>query len=131
MNQEKSYFAGWHPLPDLTAKEEKDLANQQFHKLRKGAHVQAMEQLVNASHSVPPTEINGAVLTFEGEEAQGGDQAYAILNEDPEDGSLTVRSIFFLGAYPDGGAVRALSNKTKDQLIQERFSRVPPRSVLP
>jgi hypothetical protein len=90
-----------------------------------------MEAMVNASHSVPPTEINQVVLTFEGEEARRGNQAFAYLMEDEEDGELYVFAIPFLGSVPTAEAIWSLVGKTKDQLLQERFNRVPPRTIVP
>ena len=130
MNQEKSHYAGFARLPKLTDKEITSLEHKEFHKLRKSEHVQFMENLINTSHAVPPTEVNGAVLAYDGEQAVNGDQAYAMLIEN-EDGELCFKFIRFLGAQPADEVLYELNGKTKDQLLNERFSHVPPRSVLP
>jgi hypothetical protein len=130
LKQKTAEYVGRYFLPDLTEKEEDALRHQELHKLRKSAHVQKMESMVNASHGVPPTEVDKVILAFDGEEAMGGNQAFALLVED-EDGELEIYAVAFLGTMPHPGAIWNLVGKTKDQLLQERFSRVPPRTVLP
>lgn len=125
-----SQYAGAYFLPELTAKEENALAHKELHKLRNSAHVQQMESLVNGSHNVPPTEVDKTILAFDGEEAVDGNQAYAYLVED-EDGDLMIYVIPFLGSMPHPAAIYRLTGLTKDQLLQERFARTPPRSVVP
>lgn len=127
--QQQAYYAGPHFLPPLTEQEVEDWKAKRYHLVRKSAHVQAMEQLINASHSVDPTEVHGAVLYYEGEDTSpsGG---YILLQEDEEDGDLGFKLVIFLntGVTPD--VINRLEGMTKEQLVQERFRHVPPRSVL-
>lgn len=125
------YYGGWYPIPPMTDKEQSDYNKGDHHKVRNSAHVQAMEQLINESHSVPPTEVIGAVFAFDGEDAIGANQAYVVIVEDEDTNDLMIQSCVFLGGYVHGDAIRRLMRMNEDQLLQERFVRTPPRSVLP
>lgn len=123
----RAQWAGSHRLPPLTDEEKEAFEAKRYHLVRKSAHVQAMEDLINESHSVPPDEVNGAVLYYEPEEQEASYPGYALLVED-EDGDLLVKQISFVGS--------ALANPydliglTKDELVKKRFEHVPPRALL-
>lgn len=123
----RSEFGGYHQLPKLTDEEREAFRRQQFHKLRKSKHVQAMESLINESHSVPPDEVDGAVLYYSPEDQGEAYPGYALLMED-EDGDLYVKIINFIGSSLDNPFI--LVGMTKEELVKERFTHVPPRSVL-
>jgi hypothetical protein len=124
-----SEYNGAHFLPDLTDKEETAYIKKEFHKLRKSKHVQAMEQLINAAHSVAPTEVDGALFYFDKDENGGGAPAYYLVTEDDEDGEIFFEWVSLIGTAPNGGSIRQLSGKTKEELSFLRFEHVPPRTL--
>lgn len=123
----RSEFGGYHRLPKLTDEEKEAFRRKQFHKLRKSEHVQAMESLINNSHSVPPDEVDGAVLYYSPEDQGEAYPGYALLVED-EEGDLYVKIINFVGSSLEDPF--SLVGKTKEELVKARFEHVPPRALL-
>lgn len=124
----RAQWAGGHRLPPLTDEEMEAFEAKRYHVVRKSAHVQAMEDLINESHSVPPDEVNGAVLYYSPEEQEAPYPGYALLLEDEEDGSLLVKQITFVGSAL--AVPYQLIGKTKEELVKARFEHVPPRALL-
>lgn len=126
---QRVYFGGPYYLPDLTENETLAFSKNQMDKVRKSAHVQRMEQLIVSSHSTAPTEIDGAVLLCEEEESNGYFQSFIYITED-ESNDVVIKSVIFLGGIPEMDTVARIVSMNKSQLLKERFSRVPPRSIL-
>lgn len=128
IKQPTAYYAGIKSLHPLSEEEVEDLLKKRWYKVRKTQHVQEMEQLINTSFSVPPTEIDNVILAYEVPGA--ATHQFVLLSED-EDGDPAIIGVRFLGKAPGPEILTPLEGKTKAELIIERFEHVPPRTILP
>lgn len=122
-------FTGFHELPELTDRDWKAIEAKEYHKLKKSQHVASMDQMIVDSLSLPPEELEGAVLQFDRPQQASHPYAYVVITKDAG-GEQQFQIVQFMDTMIDRQQISELAEADRQDLLRMKSEHRPERSVL-
>lgn len=117
-------YIGVYELPELSEADQRKIEEEEWHKVVKTEHVQAMNQLVSRSVDVGPGDLEGVVFQFQhGVHGTPNEYAYAVVTEDGPEPEF--QAVEFLGNLPTFEEIRALNRMSRDEALIARAMYAP------